>query len=248
MARPETAPAVPSAPVVVPPAPKPVPIPPATVPAPGTPPPPVLKAPTPVFPPAPVVPPAPAVATPPAPVPAPLPLPIVKAPAAPPIVADKPVPLPPPEEGKVVTPSKPVEAAPGDLRVMLDLPKDESVKLQDVAEKIRTKYALSGVLVATSDGLPLLSAMPAGTDLNGWSSIGAHVFQKLDEVGRKLSFGAPQRCLLSLGDSWVTLWHDHGVYMVVCHEMDKVSPDFESTLAELGKAIAAHCQIQHSPT
>ncbi len=174
-----------------------------------------------------------------------LPRPIIKSASAIIPVPDKPVPLPP-VENKLVTPSKPVESVSQGLRSLLDIPQQDPIRLQDVAAKIRTRLNSLGVLVATEDGLPLVSAMPAGADLNGWSSIGTHVFRKLEQVSHKLSFGTPQRCLLSIDDCWITVWHDHGVYMVVRHGLEQISPEFEMQISELGKAIAEHCRTQHA--
>jgi hypothetical protein len=175
-----------------------------------------------------------------------IPPPTSPAAAAPAQVSGKPL-MPPPsidqkpaEKAPEIPAAKPDDgAALKNLSEWLGIP-EKDVKLPEIAQKVKEKMKLEGVLIATKDGLPLVTAMPGQFDVNSWSGFASHLFKKFGEDGHSLA-GSPKKYLLSLGSSWISAYDEKGIYLFLVHSLDVLTPEFEQQGFKLAKDLSQFC-------
>lgn len=118
------------------------------------------------------------------------------------------------------------------------------IRIQDIVERLKAYRQLEGVLIATEDGLPMAGSMPGGPDANTWSGFGPQFFREFDKEAAALSLGTPRRCVIVLQDRCFTIWREAGVYLILSHALDQISPEFEEQNAVLIREIARRCEQQ----
>lgn len=150
-------------------------------------------------------------------------------------------PLPRPKTAAMVPP----DTGGPSIQQLLGVPEAQTPRLQDVVEMVRQKLGVPGLLVAAQDGLPLAGKMPEGLDANAWSGIGPQLFRKFGQEGKVLELGKPRRCLLGLGPNWFTLWSEQGIYLICCHGIEKVNPEFDQASSTLAAGLTRFCK-QHA--
>ncbi len=118
------------------------------------------------------------------------------------------------------------------------------MRIQEVVEQIRTRFNFIAVLIVAKDGLLLAGSVSSGLDSNAWSSLGPQLFHKFGQEGTTYFFGEPQRCLLSVGNLWFSIFHDNGIYLIFAHRLEDFVPEFEERNRNLVREIAIYCRQQ----
>lgn len=127
------------------------------------------------------------------------------------------------------------------LHQLIGIQDERKLRIQDIAEQARIHFNMVGVLIATKDGLPLAGSMPSGWDLDFWSSMGPLLFRKFDKENIS-HWGRPHRCILSMGDTWITFWNQGGIYLVLSHEMKAMTREFEERNRLFLQELSRYCQ------
>ena len=130
------------------------------------------------------------------------------------------------------------------LHQILGLPAEIEVRIPEMVERLKVHRQLEGVFVSTEDGLPLAGSMPEGMDANAWGGIGPKFFRKLDQETQIVSLGKPRRCTFVLQNRCVTICHEPGIYLILSHRLENLSPEFEEHTSILALEIAPRCEKQ----
>ncbi len=131
------------------------------------------------------------------------------------------------------------------LHEILGISDGRELRIPEIAEQIRVRFNLLGVMIATEDGLPMAGSLPSGLDSNAWCGLSHLLFQRFSKNG-KATRTEPRRCMLSLGTSWLTIWwQDHGIYLIFVHHLETVTAEFEQRGAVLAREVALQCQQQN---
>jgi len=130
------------------------------------------------------------------------------------------------------------------LHEILGISDGRELRIPEIAEQIRVRFNLLGVMIATEDGLPMAGSLPSDLDSNAWCGLGHLLFQRFSKNGGATRT-EPRRCMLSFGTFWLTIWQDHGIYLLFVHQLETVTAEFEQRGAVLAREVALQCQQQN---
>jgi hypothetical protein len=141
---------------------------------------------------------------------------------------------------------KPAEPAPKgpSLGQLLGITESQEMRIQDLVEQIRKKWTLNGVLIATSDGLPIVSSLSDDIDMHIWSRIAPLLFRKLDIDESANGSGKAHRSIVSSGGLWYSIYHEAGIFLILIHSLDMIQPQFEERNISLIREISRQHQKQ----
>lgn len=108
-------------------------------------------------------------------------------------------------------------------------------------EKIRTKFNYNGVLLATDDGLPIVSAVAKDIDVQVWSRLAPLLYRKWDTEEGASSLGKASRVIVSSGGLWFSIYQENGMYLIVIHPLSTLQKEFE----ERNQALINEISRQH---
>jgi predicted regulator of Ras-like GTPase activity (Roadblock/LC7/MglB family) len=175
------------------------------------------------------------------------PTPQIATPIAKPFVPSTPAvaaqPLAPVSKTEAPTPAEPVKKGPS-LGQLLGITEQQDLRIQDLVEQIRKKWNLNGVVIATGDGLPIVSSVPADIDMHIWSRVAPLLFRKFDSDEKSMLNGKPRRTIVSSGGLWFSIYFDGGIFLILIHPIDSIQKDFEERNTALIQEIARQHQKQ----
>jgi hypothetical protein len=156
-----------------------------------------------------------------------------------------------PVAAKAASTAAPIQAAapaqaPSILAKILGLKENQAIRVQDLVDPMKNFLKTDGVMIVTSDGLPVVGALPPALDMNVISRISPLLVRKLSNGANGPDLGKNTRSIMNLGSSWVSVYAESGVSLVLTHPMERIGPELDEKSNTLIREIARH-YFQQTP-